>query len=62
MHYNPIGDSIEVKEPNHFQIILQNPNGFSFENNLFDYQLCIENMKSINADILLFQETNLIWN
>ena len=62
LHHRPIGHSIRTKESNHFRVILQNPNGFSFENQLFEYQLCLENMKSISADILLFPETNLAWN
>ena len=56
------GDSIINKDKLHLRLVLQNPNGFSKENDYFSYQLCLQNMKSISADIVLLPETNLKWN
>ena len=56
-----IGDDVTIKHPKHFRLLLQNPNGFSNENDLFLYQLCFHNIKSISTDIALFPETNLQW-
>ena len=57
-----IGDTIHHKHNNHFRLVLQNPNGFSSENDHFSYQLCLHNMQSISADIILLPETNIQWN
>jgi len=57
-----IGHSLHHKSPQSTRIILQNPNGFSRENDLFSFQLALENLKSASADILLFPETNLHWS
>ena len=59
---SPIGDDLTTKHPNHFRLLLQNPNGFSYENDLIAYQLCLHNIKSISTDIALFPETNLHWS
>ena len=55
------GDSLLEKHQQHFRLILQNPNGLSYENDLFSYQVCLNNMKSVSADIVLLTETNLQW-
>ena len=57
-----IGDSILQKPSNTTRIVLQNPNGFSCENDLFSFHLALENLKSVSADVLLFPETNLQWS
>ena len=56
-----IGDDVTIKHPKHFRLLLQNPNGFSNENDLFSYQMCLHNIQSISTDIALFPETNLQW-
>ena len=58
----PIGHSLHHKPPNSIRIALQNPNGFSRENDLFSFHLALENFKSVSADVLLFPETNLQWS
>ena len=59
---SPVGDSIHDKPNNTTRIVLQNPNGFSTENQLFEYQLCLDHMASASADIILLPETNLCWS
>ena len=60
-HNHLVGDDITHKDPNHLRIILQNPNGFSIENNLFEYEYSIQQMHSLCADVTLLPETNLFW-
>lgn len=61
-HNAAVGHSLLHKPPSCFRVLLQNPNGFSQEHELFSYHLCLENMKSASADVLLFPETNLHWS
>ena len=49
---SPIGDDLTTKHPNHFRLLLRNPNGFSYENDLIAYQLCLHNIKSISTDTM----------
>lgn len=56
-----VGDSIEVKSPDHCRILLQNPNGLSYDNECFEYLLCLQNLRDSASDILLLSETNLDW-
>ena len=49
------------KDPKHLRIILQNPNGISPENDLFEYEYCLQQMHSLCADVILLPESNLFW-
>ena len=57
-----VGHDITTKTPDNIRLILQNPNGVSSENNYFEYQLLLHNMKSVDSDIILLPETNLCWS
>ena len=57
-----IGHSILEKPDSTIQLVLQNPNGFSREHDCFSFQLALDQLKSISADILLFPETNINWS
>ena len=56
-----IGDDMIQKDPKHLRIILQNPNGISPENDLFEYEYCLQQMHSLCADVILLPESNLFW-
>ena len=60
-HNIQVGDDIIDKDPSHLRIILQNPNGISCENDMFEYQYCLHQMHSLCADVILLPETNLYW-
>ena len=62
LHNHLIGNNITSKQHENIRIVLQNPNGISSEHNFFEYQLLLENMKSVDSDIVLLPETNLCWN
>ena len=58
---HPIGDNISEKDPSSLRFVLQNPNGLSYNEGCFEYQLCLEQMNSVSADVILLSETNLLW-
>ena len=56
-----LGDPITSKHPDSIRFVLQNPNGISTNESCFEYQLCLHQMNSVFADIILLPETNLLW-
>ena len=56
-----LGDSIYEKDPSSLRFVLQNPNGLSYQESCFEYQLCLTQMNSVSADIIMLSETNLLW-
>lgn len=61
-HNIPIGDPIQDKNPKHIRVVLQNPNGLSAEDNLYEYLSCLYAMHTACADVILLPETNLHWS
>ena len=60
-HNQNIGDSVLTKDPQSIRFVLQNPNGLSYHESCFEYQLCLEQMKSISADVIMLPKTHLLW-
>ena len=56
-----LGDSIYEKDPSSLRFVLQNPNGLSYQESCFEYQLCLAQMNSVSADVIMLSETNLLW-
>ena len=57
--HDSVGHSLLDKSSSHVRLVLQNANGFSRENDMFEFQLALENMNSVSADVILFSETNI---
>ena len=60
-HNHLLGDPITEKQPTSIRFVLQNPNGISTHESCFEYQLCLHQMDSVSADVILLPETNLHW-
>lgn len=58
---SPVGDLITNKSIHHCRVLLQNPNGLSYDNECFEYLTCLQNMHDCSCDIILLSETNLDW-
>ena len=56
-----LGDSIYEKDPSSLRFVLQNPNGLSYQESCFEYELCLAQMNSVSADVIMLSETNLFW-
>ena len=57
----PFGHPITSKHPSSPRILLQNPNGISSNDDCFQYKLYMEQMKSLDVDIIALSETNINW-
>ena len=57
-HNQNIGDSVLTKDPQSIRFVRQNPNSLRYHESCFEYQLCLEQMKSISADVIMLPETN----
>ena len=55
------GDPVTTKLPTSLRLLLQNPNGITSDDDCFQYKLYLEQMKSLEVDIVALAETNLNW-
>ena len=61
IHPTILGQPITIKHPDSVRLLLQNPNGISSEDDCFQYKLYMEQMKSLDVDIVALSETNINW-
>ena len=55
------GNPILQKSNTALRILLQNPNGISYEDECFEFKLYLEQMKSLQVDVIALSETNINW-
>ena len=55
------GHPITSKPSTSIQVLLQNPNGISSTDECFEFKLYLEQMKSLDVNIIAMSETNINW-